>query len=98
MILPRLSLHLGQASSTPRHRGKIGQEGAKKGRLLLSRDCLGGMGPRGGGGVLNQNKTTEKKTLGLFIYSINDHGGHRLNIELDLQSLFGLLCTAVLIG
>ncbi len=23
---------------------------------------------------------------------------HRLNIELDLQSLFGLLCTAVLIG
>ncbi len=24
--------------------------------------------------------------------------GHRLNMELDLQSLFGLLCTAVLIG
>ncbi len=24
--------------------------------------------------------------------------GHRLNIELDLKSLFGLLCTAVLIG
>jgi hypothetical protein len=23
---------------------------------------------------------------------------HRLNVELDLQSLFGLLCTAVLIG
>jgi hypothetical protein len=23
---------------------------------------------------------------------------HRLNMELDLQSLFGLLCTAVLIG
>jgi hypothetical protein len=24
--------------------------------------------------------------------------GHRLNMELDLQSLFGLLCTVVLIG
>ncbi len=24
--------------------------------------------------------------------------GHRLNMELDLQSLFGLLCVAVLIG
>jgi hypothetical protein len=24
--------------------------------------------------------------------------GHRLNMELDLQSLFGFLCTAVLIG
>jgi hypothetical protein len=23
---------------------------------------------------------------------------HRLNMEVDLQSLFGLLCTAVLIG
>jgi hypothetical protein len=23
---------------------------------------------------------------------------HRLNMELDLQSLFGLLCTAVIIG
>ncbi len=29
------------------------------------------------------------------LISIN---GHRLNIELDLQSLFELLCTAVLIG
>jgi hypothetical protein len=25
-------------------------------------------------------------------------GTHRLNMKLDLQSLFGLLCTAVLIG
>ncbi len=25
-------------------------------------------------------------------------GGHRLNMDLDLQTLFGLLCTAVLIG
>jgi hypothetical protein len=24
--------------------------------------------------------------------------GHRLNMELDIQSLFGLLCTAVLMG
>jgi hypothetical protein len=31
----------------------------------------------------------------------NDDSGialHRLNMQLDLQSLFGLLCTAVLIG
>jgi hypothetical protein len=27
-----------------------------------------------------------------------DDGEHRLNIELDLQALFGLLCTAELIG
>jgi hypothetical protein len=27
-----------------------------------------------------------------------EHENHRLNMELDLQSLFGLLCTAVLIG
>jgi hypothetical protein len=26
------------------------------------------------------------------------HHSHRLNMELDLQSLFGILCTAVLIG
>jgi len=28
----------------------------------------------------------------------SDNWDHRLNMELDLQSLFGLLCTAVLIG
>jgi hypothetical protein len=27
-----------------------------------------------------------------------DPANHRLNIELDVQSLFGLLCAAVLIG
>ncbi len=30
--------------------------------------------------------------------SIVDGRKHRLNMELDLQSLFGLLCTAELIG
>ncbi len=32
--------------------------------------------------------------VNIFIYSVN----HRLNMELDLQSLFELLCTAVLVG
>jgi hypothetical protein len=33
-----------------------------------------------------------------YYYSKLRYFYHRLNIELDLQSLFGLLCTAVLIG
>jgi hypothetical protein len=31
-------------------------------------------------------------------FLLSSYGGHRLNMELDLQSLFGLLCTAVLTG
>jgi hypothetical protein len=33
-----------------------------------------------------------------FRILVNPYPTPRLNIELDLQSLFGLLCTAVLIG
>jgi hypothetical protein len=32
------------------------------------------------------------------LFSFNLSLTHRLNMELDIQSLFGLLCTAVLIG
>ncbi len=32
------------------------------------------------------------------LFIMNKRGKHRLNTELDFQSLFGLLCTAVLIG
>ncbi len=33
-----------------------------------------------------------------FDYKSEEHYNHRLNMELNLQSLFGLLCTAVLVG
>jgi hypothetical protein len=36
-----------------------------------------------------ERKIREKEAVGEL---------HRLNMELDIQSLFGLLCTAVLIG
>jgi hypothetical protein len=32
------------------------------------------------------------------LYKPFKHLSHRLNMDLDLQSLFGLMCTAVLIG
>jgi hypothetical protein len=34
----------------------------------------------------------------VFLRTVQYSAHHRLNMELDLQSLFGLLCTAVLIG
>jgi hypothetical protein len=33
-----------------------------------------------------------------LLQGIKKRFGHRLNMELDIQSLFGPLCTAVLIG
>jgi hypothetical protein len=39
------------------------------------------------------NLSTVHLVLGFFL-----HGHHRLNMELDLQNLFGLLCTAVFLG
>ncbi len=44
-------------------------------------------------GITNRNRERMRKGVGRVW-----EGGHRLNMELDLQSLFGLLCTAVLIG
>jgi hypothetical protein len=43
-----------------------------------------------------------KKRGPIYLYLVEESGGdtrcHRLNMELDLQSLSGLMCTAVLIG
>jgi hypothetical protein len=44
---------------------------------------------------------TPTHTSQLFAYgrcTVYNPWAHRLNMELNLQSLFGLLCTAVLIG
>jgi hypothetical protein len=41
---------------------------------------------------------TFKSFFYLYIFGAMDIYRHRLNMELDLQSIFGLLYTAVLIG
>jgi hypothetical protein len=41
------------------------------------------------------NKHLKESLATRLVFVLNNY---RLNVELDLQSLFGLLCTAVLIG
>ncbi len=43
-------------------------------------------------------KYTNVALIWALIYLKKVKGNHRLNMELDLQSIFGLLCIAVLIG
>jgi hypothetical protein len=62
---------------------------------------LAGIWPANMSSLLVSRQPSPEQFLSSAIHPPS-HGGerleHRLNMELDLQSLFGLLCTAVLIG